>query len=86
MTPTTWSPAIFRGIEFRYHQAGMSLHQSGFIKEFPKKFNLENRKVPDVPGRDADQTFQQKDYQGIYGTTRLSSMGFPVYTIVCLCH
>jgi hypothetical protein len=58
MTATTWSPAIFRGIELLYHRAGITMHQSGFINEFPKKFNLENRKTPDVPGRDADHTFQ----------------------------
>ncbi len=58
MTPTTWSPTIFRGIEITYHRNGnITLHQSAYIKEFPKKFNLENRKTPDVPGRDADQTF-----------------------------
>ena len=59
MTPTTWSPTIFRGIEIRYHRNGdITLHQSAYIKEFPKKFNLENRKTPDVPGREADQKFQ----------------------------
>ena len=69
MTPTTWSPVIFRGIELLYHQMGITLHQSGFIKEFPKKFNLENRKTPDVPGRDAEQTFQPA---AVYQSRRLS--------------
>ena len=59
MTPTTWNPTIFRGIELQYHSNGdMTTHQSAYIKEFPKKFNLENRKTPDIPGRDVDQTFQ----------------------------
>ena len=59
MTPTTYSPSIFRGIEIIYHRNGdITLHQAAYIKEFIKKFNLENRKTPIVPGREMDQTFQ----------------------------
>ena len=59
MTPTTYSPSIFRGIEIIYHKNGdITLHQAAYIKEFIKKFNLENRKTPIVPGRELDQSFQ----------------------------
>ena len=59
MTPTTWYPKIFRGIEIVYHANGdITHHQSTYINEFPEKFDLKNRRTPDVPGREADQKFE----------------------------
>ena len=51
MTPTTWNPTVFRGIEIIYHPNGdITLHQAGYIKDFLKDFELEGFKFPDTPG------------------------------------
>ena len=51
MTPTTWNPTVFRGIEIIYHPNGdITLHQAGYIQDFIKDFQLENHKFPDTPG------------------------------------
>ena len=61
MTPTTWNPTIFRGVQIAYLPNGaIKLYQSAFIKEFVEKFDLQFHKTPDVPGRDPDQKFEPK--------------------------
>ena len=61
------TPTVFRGIEFRRASdtlgASITLHQGGYLEALPKKFGVENRRVPEIPGVPKEDHYYEKSQE-----------------------